>query len=215
MTNLWMGICFNRGAVSPSFHSGGCFRGQLVSISRISRGLVFLFLVQRSREHWAPYTWTICSKRTWENWEAALAFEPKASDLRPRVVLNAWSPLKKTTFPQNPKSKPRHSFVICLDNSSKTHMSHNQNPGNWRAVRDNPSHKWVRISAFSILEAWFWGSTILLPIGFDSNSHRVVFLGRILFVHCLLPSEVSYGTEVLKAKQVRLARVFVVVFVET
>ena len=29
-------------------------------------------------------------------------------------------------------------------------MSHNHNPGRWRVARDNPSHKWVRIAAFSI-----------------------------------------------------------------
>ena len=29
------------------------------------------------------------------------------------------------------------------------HLGHNQNPGIWREIRDNPSHKWLRTSAFS------------------------------------------------------------------
>ena len=36
-------------------------------------------------------------------------------------------------------------------------------------IRDDPSQKWLRISDFSILEAWFWGSTNFIP-GFDFDS---------------------------------------------
>ena len=34
--------------------------------------------------------------------------------------------------------------------AANQHVSH-KNTGNWRVVRDSPSHRWVRISALSIL----------------------------------------------------------------
>ena len=40
----------------------------------------------------------------------------------------------------------------------------------WVRFFDPQPNDVVRNSAFSILEAWFWGSTILMPIGFDYDS---------------------------------------------
>ena len=52
-------------------------------------------------------------------------------------------------------------------------MSHKQNLGNWRA-RGNPSQIGVRMSAFSILEAWFWVAHVNTRFDYDSIRKQVL-----------------------------------------
>ena len=52
------------------------------------------------------------------------------------------------------------NLVFRIEATTSEQLSQNQNPCRCRVVRASPSQKSLRISAFLILDAWFWGSTI-------------------------------------------------------